>query len=101
MLRPLLLDFLSFLFAPLTGLLAFVLGRFLAGWPRVLLYAAVALALGTIGGAIASLARLLPAEVDAAISWLGGATTGLCWTALFLLGIVWSVPNRSFSSGFL
>jgi hypothetical protein len=44
---------------------------------------------------------VLPFEVERVAFLPGGLRTCLCAAGLFLLGVVWSVPGRSMSSGFL
>lgn len=101
MLRPLYLDLLYFLIPLAVGALAFLAGRTFRRWPLVVRILAVLVALGIVTGGVLALARRLPFEVQPAVSWVGGATVILAWVALFLIGVVWGVPGRSFSSNFL
>jgi hypothetical protein len=101
MLRPLPLDLLTFLLPLSAGALAFVLGRSFRRWPRALRIGTVVLALAVVAAGATSLARILPSDAGLVMSWLGGPTVLLSGVALLLLGVVWGVPNRSLSSGFL
>jgi hypothetical protein len=96
--RPLYLDVLSLLFPLSAGVLAFFIGRSLGRGRRLLRGALVLLALLVVAVGALSLAGQLPIQIDVA---LFGATGVLSCVALFLLGIVWTVPGRSFNSDFL
>jgi peptidase C39-like protein len=101
MLRPLLLDILSLAIPLAVAAGAFIIGRSFHHWPKpfraiMLLVSAAAVAVGAV-----SLARFVPDWMAERISLVGGPTILLSWAALLMLGIVWNVPGRSFSSGFL
>ncbi|MCE9564694.1 MAG: hypothetical protein K8U57_21890 [Planctomycetes bacterium] len=99
--RPLALDVMAFFLPGVLCVLLFLLGRRFSGWSKPLRAVALVIALAGIAFGLASLARVLPANVERIGFQLGGMTTLLCWVATFLLGVVWSVPGRSLSSGFL
>jgi hypothetical protein len=101
MLRPLGLDILGFLLPICGGASAFLAGRSLRRLPRAAQIVLVALCVGLVGVAGLPLLRSIPDDVARMLSLLGGATVLLSGVALFLLGVVWSVPGRSLSSGFL
>ena len=100
MLQPLFLDILGFILPLLAGALAFQAGRTIRSWRKALRVSFAILATAVIVGGTA-LAFLLPNDVAPLLSRLGGATVALSWTALLLVGVVWRVPGRSFSTGFL
>jgi hypothetical protein len=54
-----------------------------------------------MAGGIAEMAGLLPDNLTALQSLVGGATVLLCWAALLIFGIAWAAPNRRVSRGFL
>jgi hypothetical protein len=99
--QPLLFDFLDVLLPLAVGAIAFLLGRSLRRWPGALRIGIVALAMALVSAGALALSGFLPAAAGPMLSRLGGATVLLSWTALLLLGVVWSAPGRSFSSGFL
>jgi hypothetical protein len=101
MLHPLMLDVLGFLLPLCVGACAFVAGRSLRRMSRTVQIALVVLCIGVVAVAGASFVRPLPDEVGRVLSLLGGAAVLLSWVALLLLGVVWGVPGRSLSSGFL
>jgi hypothetical protein len=101
MMRSLVWDLLSFLLPLVAGACAFLLGRSFQRCPKALRVAIIAASLLGVAVGVLSLGGLLPVQVRSVLSWLGGGTTMLCWSALILLGIVWSVPRRSMSTGFL
>jgi len=101
MLRPLPLDLLSAALPPGAGLLAFFAGKTLHRLPTLLRRAVLGLVLLLI-------ALLVGAYLTSLCDWsgpllypLGGETVAACTAALLLLGVVWSQPGRSTSSGFL
>lgn len=99
MLRPVLVDVFDSLWPFALGILAFWAGRFCYRGPSWLRHGLVSV--GVIGIGAASLIRWLPANSTFVLSLAGGASVLLCWIAALLLGIVWSVPRRSLSNGFL
>lgn len=101
MLRPLVFDLAGFVAPVAAGAFAFLAGRFarrMSSWLLVLLFAT---AFVTLIASIVALFADLPIPIEQMVSRIGGATIPLCWVALFLLGVVWSQPNRRLSSGFL
>lgn len=100
MLRPLALDLLALVLPIAAGTAAFAMGRSLQLWPRPLRWLALTFAVGTVAIAGVGLAAAPSALMSPVLSAVGG-TVLLCWIALFLLGVAWSAPNRSFSSPFL
>lgn len=101
MLRPLPLDLLYFVLPLAIGAACFAVGAILRRWPLGVRIGLIALAVGLVAGGGLALARVLPFAVGAWLLPVGGATVLLAWVALFLLGVVWRVPGRSLSSGFL
>jgi hypothetical protein len=101
MLRPLLLDVLYFILPLALGVLAFTAGRSLRQWPRAVGITLGALAISIVVAAGLVLARVMPMEVTAWLSPIGGATVLLGWVAMFLIGVVWNVRARSTSTRFL
>lgn len=86
--------------------LAIGVGLFLSGTrlrrlPRAIRFFLVLFAMSVVILGGLSLARRLPLEVSWRLSDVGGASVLLCWVAMLLLGVVWVVPGRSFSSGFI
>jgi hypothetical protein len=99
--RPLALDILAFVL-PLVGCVAlFRIGRTFRAWPRSVRVAALVLAPAIIVLGILALANVLPFEVARVAFLLGGLRALLCAAGVFLLGVVYSTPGRSTSSGFL
>jgi hypothetical protein len=101
MLRPLVLDVLALALPVGLGALAFVVGRSLHRLPKPVRIGSLLLAGAVIVGGAASLADVLPDRVDQTMTVVGGATVALCWAALLPIGVVWSAPKRSLSTGFL
>ena len=101
MLRPLVWDILTFLFPLGLGALAFGCGRTFNRWPKWLQASSLALAIFIVASGVAALNNLLPFHFDRLISLIGGGTLLLSWSALFLLGVVWSAPNNRFNPSFL
>jgi len=99
--RPLALDIVAFFLPGVACVLLFLLGRRFSGWPKPVRGVALLVAVAGIALGLSSLSRVLPANVERIGFQLGGMTTLLCWVATFLLGVVWGVPGRSLSSGFL
>src|SRR5262245_7416024 len=98
MLRPLALD-LSAALAPVgVAALAFVGGTRLRRLPAAGFRLAVALAVCVV--AVLGLAYLtsFKERTGAFFSPVGGETVPACWSAAFLLGVVWASPGRSTSS---
>lgn len=88
--------------APLiVGAALFFIGRSLQRLPRAVRIGLLASAIAIVAVGAAALGGMLPTAVGPALSWIGGATVLLALAALLLLGVAWSAPGRSFSSGFL
>jgi len=99
--RPLILDLLDFIVPLSVGVLVFVIGRRLHRFPSVVRYLAIGLALAVVIFGGLALARLTPPKTALLLSHVGGTTVLLGAVALFLIGVAWSVPRRSFSASFL
>ena len=98
--QPLLLDMLEFFLPLLAGALAFQAGRTIRSWRKAFRIGFAIFTTAVIVGGTA-LAFLLPDDAAPVFARLGGPTVLLSWIALLLLAIVWRVPGRSFSTGFL
>jgi hypothetical protein len=106
MLRPLALDLLWPLATLAVGALALALGIWSFRWPRKIRYGVIALAVAATAAKVtavlvAAVGEPIPVEIGEAAWMLGGPTVIFCCMALFLLGVVWAVPCRRWSSGFL
>jgi hypothetical protein len=101
MLRPLAFDIAMLLIPIAVGAGAFLLGRSIYRGATFLRIGAVAVVVAIVIAGVFAFFSLLPAQVEPVVSRIGGATIILCWSALFLMGVVWKAPRRSFSTSFL
>lgn len=101
MLRPLPIDLLSFLLPLGAGVGLFYAGKRLYRLPPLFYRFAVALAVLVVLLLAAAYAASLHEWTASVLLPLGGQTSLTCWAAAFLLGVVWSAPGRSTSSGLL
>jgi hypothetical protein len=101
MLRPLPLDLFATLLPPGAGLLAFFAGKNLHQLSSLLRRAVLGLALVLITFLVGAFLSRLADWSGPLLYPLGGETVVACTAALLLLGVVWSQPGRSTSSGFL
>jgi hypothetical protein len=106
MLRPWAQDVFWSLFPLAVGAAAFAVGSLSFRWPRKIRYGLIAFALTVTAVTAAAAAAfyfgtLVPARAEEAAALVGGPAVILDWAALFLLGVVWDVPGRRWSSGFL
>jgi hypothetical protein len=101
MLHPLALDLLAS-FLPLGfGALAFFAGRSLVPSSKPFKATVLIVIIGIIILVTLSLVGILPFITRSILSTLGGGTTVLCWTAVFLLGYATGSPRRTVSKSFL
>jgi hypothetical protein len=101
MLRPLLLDLVETVLPPALGLAAFFAGKSLARLPPLLFRLVVSLAILVVALLVIAYFSPLRDWTGSVLSGIGGETNLACTTGLLLLGVVWSQPKRSTSSGFL
>jgi hypothetical protein len=101
MARPLALDLLLCAVPLGLALIAFTGGRLIHRLPRLARWPAILLAVLVVLVSVPTLLQWLPGEVTLWYSIAGGPTNVLGCMAVFLLGVVWSVPGRSMSSTFL
>src|SRR5262245_11784410 len=101
MLRPLALDIVNLLIPIAVGAFAFLLGRWSFRAPKLLRISIIVIAIAIVIAGVLALLRLLPVRAEPIVSRIGGATVILSCSALFLMGVVWSAPRRSFSTSFL
>ncbi len=106
MLRPVAVDLVRALMPPLLGLLAFLAGVRLRRLPVRFWHSVLTLVVSAI--VVLAGALLLMQGSTAVRDWLGpvvyrlgGGPVLACPLGLLLLGVVWSQPGRSTSSGFL
>jgi hypothetical protein len=101
MLHPLALDVLTLLLPLCLGGVTLAAGYLLFRWPKPIRAFLLCLAIGAIAVGGSAAAGLLPGGINSVLSRLGGGTVLLSWAALLLLGVVWGLPKRSLSTGFL
>ena len=101
MLRPLQTDILHTAIPLVVGLAMFCVGRLVLNGPRGLSSGVIGLGLVALFCGAGSLTPWLPPQLAVWISLIGGATILLCWTALLILGFIWSAPRKSLSPTFL
>lgn len=84
----------------LAGLM-FAWGRVAWHWPRFVQFILVGSAVAVVMTIALTLTKALPVDIRPFLSILGGGTILLSLASLLLLGFVWAVPGRSFSSNFI
>jgi len=101
MLRPVYLDLLDVLLPLLAVAVALVAGRHLDRLPRSVFR--VLIALTVVGVLVLGVSYVVPVleTVHDVLWYVGGGTTVACLLATLLLGVVWTAPGRSTSTGFL
>jgi hypothetical protein len=101
MLRPLVYDLFVVVIPLCLGIAAFFLGRRVLRLRKTLRRLIISLTVVVVAIGAASVSGYIFFGLDSWLSAVGGGTVVLCWAALLLLGVVWSVPGRSLSTGFL
>jgi hypothetical protein len=94
-------DIVQFVVPVALGFLLLLAGVSSIRWPRRLRNLTLVIAVVLVIGAGLLFSSVLPEEAHDLLSRVGGASVLLSWLALFLLGSVWKLPGRSFSTGFL
>jgi hypothetical protein len=101
MTRPLAIDLWNVFFPLVIGAAAFGTGMWSWRWPRTARNGLIVLAVTGAAVVGASAAGMLSPAADRTMSLIGSAPVLLCWMTLILLGLVWAVPTRRWSSRFL
>lgn len=101
MFRPLAVDLLFVILPLFLAVAMFAWGRVAWHGPRFMQLLLVGSAIALIAIIALTLSKALPFDIRPLLYILGGGTVLLSLASLILLGFVWSVPGRSFSSAFL
>jgi hypothetical protein len=100
-LRPLAVDVLAAVVPVGVGGLVFYVAIGLRHRPKWLFQSLVAFAIGIVATLGVAYFTSLKDRTGPLLFPIGGEMAVACWSAVFLVGVVWFAPGRSVSSGFL